>query len=400
MKRAVIVGLGLAVACAAVWGLATYGPYGRWYLRVRWRAIEASRREPAALAEWRKEFGDPADALPTHDDNATVSRLAVLGPDAGVNFTGQVEWTASEQAISTYVTAESMKTGGPVSPPPDVVRAYLDAHQRGLGAVVDLLTRSDPPAWKTDQWHSAPLFAVKALSNVLVAEALAQSSRGHGADAERALLASWQLNASARDDPGIVAQALADAMATIQASLARRLPIDPVAWRVRLGDRDYRASMLQALVIDASRKRWGTSQMGRAAHADYLDLMRAFLVQVRSQPVTTLSTSMEFRDADAMRDGWSAGTTVAMIARPGLYRAWLTADDVMLQFELTDRVLRARELKAQLGRWPAAIPDLETSRFADVHWVYRVSPDGRISIALRPTLQVMPRPPLRFESHE
>jgi len=399
MKRAALVGLGLAVACAAVWGLVTYGPDGRWYLRVRWRAIEASRREPAALVEWRKEFGDPIAALPTRDDNATAGRLAALGPDAGVNFTGQGQWTASEQAISTYVTAESMKTGGPVGAPPDTVRAYLDAHQRGLGAVVDLLTRSDPPAWKTDQWHSAPLFAVKALSNVLAAEALAQSSRGHGADAERALLASWQMTASARDDPGIVGQSIADAIATMQASLARRLLIDPVAWRVRLGERDYRASMLQALVIDASRKKWGTSQMGRAAHADYLDLTRAFLVQLRSQ-ATALSTSMEFGDEHAMRDGWSAGTTVAMIARPGLYRAWLTADDVMLQFELTDRVLRARELKAQLGRWPAAIPDLETSRFADVHWVYRVSPDGRMSIALTEPLQGMSGPPLRFESHQ
>jgi len=400
MKRAAIVVLGLAMAGAAVWGLATYGPYGRWYIRVRWRAIEASRREPAALAEWRREFGDPSAALPTRDDNATAERLAALAPDAGVSFTGQVEWTEPEQAISNYVTAESMKTGGPVGGPPDIVRAYLDAHQRGIGAVVVLLTRSDPPAWKTDQWKSAPLFAVKALSNVLAAEALAQSSDGHGADADRTLLASWQLNASARDDPGIVGQTLFDAVAMIQASLARRLPIDPVAWRVRLGEHDYRASMLQALLIDASRKRWGTSQMGRAAHADYLDLMRAFLVQVRSQSVTALSTPLEFEDAEAMRDGWSAGTTVAMIGRSGLYRAWLTADDVMLQLELTDRVLRARELKAQLGRWPSAIPAIEPSRVGGVHWVYRVSADGRMSIALSQPLPAMSGPPLRFESQE
>ena len=311
-----------------------------------------------------------------------------------------MDWTESDRAISNYVVAESIKTGGPVGPPPDTVRAYLDGHQRGLGAVVDLLTRSDPPAWKTDQLKSAPLYAVKALSTILAAEALAQSSRGDRADAERALLASWQLNASARDDPGVVGQLTFEQIAIFQASLARRLPIDPASWRVRLGEHDYRASCLRAIVIDANQKRWGTSQMGRTAHADYLDLMRAFLVQLRDQEVAAQPTSTEVSDADALRDGWSVGATVAMIVRPGLYRVSLIVDDVTLQFELTDRVLHARELKAQLDRWPAAIPAMETSRVAGVHWVYRVSPDGGMSIAISQPLAAMSGPPLRFESRE
>jgi hypothetical protein len=400
MKRAVFAGLGLVAAGAAVWGLATYGPYLRWYVRVRWRAIEASRREPAALAEWRKEFGDPAAGLPTHDDNATVGRLAALAPDAGVDFKGQVEWTESDRAIANYVTAESMKTGGPVGPPPDAVRAYLDAHQRGLGAVVDLLTQSDPPAWKTDRWKSAPLFAVKALSNILAAQALAQSSRGHPADAERALLASWQLNASPRDDPGIVGQLIVEQVAVIQASLARRLAVDPASWRVRLGEHDYRASLLRAIVISTDQRMWGTSQMGRAAHADYLDLMRASMEELRDQQVMARPTSMEVRDADAMRDGWSAGATVAMIERPVLSRFLITMDDVTLQFELTDRVLCARELNAQLGHWPATIPAVDRSRVVGTHWVYRVRPDGGMSIALSQPLPARSGPPLRFESRE
>lgn len=367
---------------------------------MRWRAIEASRREPAAVAEWRKEFGDPTAGLPTHDDNATAGRLAALAPDAGVEFKGQADWTESDRAISNYVVAEWMRTGGPVGPPPDTVRAYLDAHQRGLGAVVDLLTRSDPPAWKTDQLKSAPLLAVKTLSTILAAEALAQSSRGDRADAERALLASWQLNASARDDPGVVGQLIVEEIAIIQASVARRLPIDPASWRVRLGEHDYRASVLRALVINANQRQWGASQMGRAAHADYLDLMRAFLVQLRDQQVAAQPTSMEVSDADAMRDGWSAGAIVAMIGRPSLYPVLLGMDEVTLQLELTDRVLHARELKAQLGRWPPAIPAMETSRVVGVHWVYRVSPNGGMSIAISQSLPAMSGPPPRFEARE
>src|ERR1017187_1912241 len=161
--------------------------------------------------------------------------------------------------------------------------------------------------------------------------------------------------------------------------------------------------MMRAMVVEASR-RWSTddpqntSQMALAARADYLDLMRAYLVSLRDPPVTGRSLGA-FDEAEWVREGWSAGAIIVAIARPGYDRMWIEMDLVMLQLELADRVLHARQLKAQLGRWPATIPDIETSRIAGVHWVYRVDSDGRMSIAVSPTLQWM-GPPLRFESRE
>ena len=159
--------------------------------------------------------------------------------------------------------------------------------------------------------------------------------------------------------------------------------------------------MMRALVVDTSRKfSTNNSQMARAARADYLDLMRVYLVQLRDLPVTSWSADWIDPTDHAMRDGWSAGAIVAEIARPGLDRAWISADLVMLQLELTDRVLQARQLKAQMGRWPAAIPNVETSRIAGVHWAYRLGSDGQMSIAVSPTLQWTGPFPLRFEWRE
>ena len=400
MKRATVVLLVLVIASAAVWGLVKYGPYVRWYMRVRWHAIEASRREPAALAAWQKEFGDLAAAPPVHDDNATAVRLAELAPGAGVNFK-KTEYPASATAIGVYVNAETMKTGGPVDPPPEAVRSYLDAHKPGLDAVVDLLTHAEPPVWKTEEWLApdpTPLAGLKQLSYVLVARALAESSAGRDADADRALSAAWQLSVSLRDFPILIEQLIAMSMTTAPASLARRLAVDAASWRVRLGEYDARAGVMHALVAEGGRK-WsaGTSQMERAAHADYLDSMRVYLVGLRDQPLTAQHAA--YSEADAVRDGWSAGAIIAAIGQWGFDRAWLSAGLVMLQIELTDRVLHARQLKAQLGRWPAAIPNVETSRIPGVHWIYFVGQDGRMSIAVSPTLQGT-GPPLRFESGE
>jgi hypothetical protein len=419
MKRVAVILIGLVLAGAAIWGLVAGGPYLRWYIRVRWHAREAARREPAAVEAWRKEFGDPAEtlaALPTHDDNATALRLVELAPGTGVNLKTP-ESGALAKAIAAYVTAESMKTGGAVDPPPDAVRSYLDAHRAALDAVVDLLTHAEAPAWKTGEWpttpDSTPVFGLRLLSSVLAAEALDQSSRGRDATADRALVAAWQLNASVREYPHEIEQLWAADITSTQASLARRVAIDLASWRVRLGEHDYHRSLMRALVVHTDRMRFSApaspliafgrsllfGQMERGAHADYLDLMRTHLVQLRDQSVTARPAGgNDVFDTNAMlRQGWSLGTTVALQWLPGLDRAWLGMDCVMLQLELTDRVLQARQQKARLGRWPAAIPDLETSRMAGVHWIYLVGQDGRMSISLDQPIQYT-GPPLRFES--
>jgi hypothetical protein len=403
MRRAAAV-LGLVVVGAAVWGLVAYGSDLRWYVRVRWRAIAAARREPAALEAWRAEFGDPVATLgQPHGDNRTAVRLRALAASAGVDFATPGDLTPLAVAIGHYVSAEDLKTGGPVGPPPEAVRAYLDAHRPGLAPIVELLASAETPSWKTfDFWDrppDVPLHSVRQLSEILAAAALADSSRGQDADAERALLAAWQLGASMREHPELVGQSIAEQMAVGPAILARRLAVDAAAWRTRLAERDDRAQMIRALVIHSSLM-WSasSSQMARAARADYLDLQRGYLVKMRDLPVFSSPTST-FDETAARRDGWSAGAMVAVMGYTTDVRAVLSANYVMLELELSDRVLQARQLKAHLGRWPAAIPNLETSRIAGVHWIYDVAADGRMSVAVSPALPSI-GPPLRFESRQ
>ena len=186
-------------------------------------------------------------------------------------------------------------------------------------------------------------------------------------------------------------------MTSVQARIARRLTLDPVPWRTRLGEHDYHASLMRANLVRASHEfALDHSQMARASRADYLDLTRAYLVQLPDLPVTAPPVAGINPD-EAIREGWSIGAMVADMMRPELRSEWISMDRVMLQLELTDRVLHARQLKAQRGTWPATIPGIETSRIAGVHWVYRVGSDQQMSIAVSPTLQ---GPPLRFESRE
>jgi hypothetical protein len=70
------------------------------------------------------------------------------------------------------------------------------------------------------------------------------------------------------------------------------------------------------------------------------------------------------------------------MSMPNTRSSFLRADRLVVDAELTSKVLEAKGLRQNGGRWPAAIPGIETSRYPGAAWRYEASPDGgRRSIA-------------------
>jgi hypothetical protein len=88
---------------------------------------------------------------------------------------------------------------------------------------------------------------------------------------------------------------------------------------------------------------------------------------------------------------------------PNLANSIRRADRLIIDLELTERILEARIRRAALGRWPAAIPGLETSRMPGEHWSYFVGNDGRMTIYFSRELHWEGQRgwmlPLRYESN-
>ncbi len=63
-----------------------------------------------------------------------------------------------------------------------------------------------------------------------------------------------------------------------------------------------------------------------------------------------------------------------------------SADRLVVDAELTSKILEAKRLRKENGgRWPAAIPGIETSHFPGASWRYEASPDGGgMSICVQP----------------
>ena len=249
------------------------------------------------------------------------------------------------------------------------------------------------------------------VQRILTARALAAAHAGRDEAAARALEASWSLNESLRGRPEIIPALLSIAIARFQVGILRKVNVEEDFWGKRLETPDGRTVFLDADVIlgvrpkfartwwryvleeygEASwfRRAWQVLEAPayRVANVEYSDLMRDELSHLRDAPLSDHSPEPP---------------------APNLYtrNSFLRADRLVVDAELTSKILEAKHLRREkAGRWPAAIPGIETSRYPGASWRYEVSPDGgRMSIAFSREL-VSPYPadvkplPLRFSSN-
>lgn len=413
MRRSVIAVASVLILCFGALGWMKVVPRVRRIVEVRREDRQAVLRESAAESEWRREFGDPNRALaefPAHDDNQAALRLVDLARSVGISLArpeGRPRpWVESpaerdlNRAVAEYVDAELTRTGGEVGPPPATVREFFAARGRELDEIVRFLATSERPSWRVDVslGPEAPVPNVLPqlrLQRLLVAEALNRAHLGRDIQGtERVFDASWALNASLRDRPDVISQLVAISIARLQVGLARRVPVDPERWRARLSDHDYRASLLRAMEVESIAALRdlpaGSSPSERTSRADFLDVKRTFLAALRDSPVSDGPLEIPARKADVKSRSLSAGGVMGMLA-PTLAGSVRRADRLIVDTELTVKVLEARMLRARLGRWPAEIPNIEASRVTGERWTYRVDRDGRMAIFFSREL--------RWESH-
>jgi hypothetical protein len=398
--------LGVLAVALLIAGGVTGGPYiWRWVQYVRHERTAAARR-PAAITAWRQTYGDPrarAAQFTRASDNPTAARLVTLATPLGIALESRSHASPKfpeANAIGRYVNT----AGDPTEPS---VRAYLDAHRSDIASIVDWLTTTEQPRWKSTVSPPLPLpesavsiLAVRWLNNVLAAHALLEASEGHADEADRAMRAAWQVMRSARDQqPHMIGYLMSIALTEVDLRAVRQAA-DSGAWRDRLDEYDYAAGLKRSiemevvehiLIDDGSLSR-------RAFLADYIDGMRANLERLHIVRLTDPPGTSPSFDSPAYEQSIAPGTIVAEIAWPGLRRAYQEALCTNLDVELTKRVLEARQAKAGTGRWPERMPDVASAVVADARWMYATHANDMMSISLSRSTPACPASSRSFET--
>ena len=414
MKILKVLGVGLAAlaAIALLWFFG--GP------------MLARSREAEAERAWVQSFGTFEELLkryPRTATNDTTRQLAQLAKRLGLDLGAktpdaqsslavstkprQDEFAEGRHSVSEFLMVELRKPEADVAPVPPRARDFLAAHGEDLRAIEEELLEAEPPRWDYDTGSASYVrsqaipdtSALIALQRVLLARALAAQAVGDGASAERSLEASWKLNQELRRIPDSLCQIVARGAASWQLGAIRKIPVDAKAWRGRLSEHDYKRSQLDSELFHS----WPSPKKFRAFEDLEKRLEPGGLKRLRDrflQPYGSLVWSqvtegtrkdlVAIRDAHVVRDWpqrkpkwYSASAILLSISLPGTHSMFRRVDEYLLDAELTDKVLRARELRAENGnRWPVSIPGIEETRASDARWIYSVAPNGVVTIQL------------------
>lgn len=403
----------------------------------------AARREERCDLAWTATFGSLDDLKKKHprrETNETAKRLEALTRGTVFELTPVVgavepkqmrrstEWERSQGTVD-FLSAQIAKPEASIDPPPEEAIRFLDEKRVALDAIESILTADSPPVWsfdvsrpESDGLMPNGLGHIR-LQRVLMARALAAAHGGHNDASARSLEASWNLNESLRGRPETMSALLGVAIARLQVGVLRKVNVEEDVWRKRLATLDPRTSLLDALNLEhrlKSGRTWWTaaivgdrdgSWLQRARYllagpwlrlemAHYSDVMRTEFARSMKAPLS------DHYPEPSTKGGWGLASVFSSISIPNIQSSFVRADRLVVDAEMTSKILEAKRLRKENGmRWPAMIPGIETSRFPGASWRYEVSPDGgRMSIAFSRELASPYAPdikplPLRFSSN-
>jgi hypothetical protein len=407
--RIVVVALTLGVCLVLLWP-ALGGAY-------------ASHKQRQVENAWVGSFGSLQDLLkkyPKSTTNDTAHRLEELVKPLGLDLTPKDPEAVTNEitrgsssadkewpVLSPYLSSQLEKPDAAIDALPADLDRFLTAHAGDLRAVEAELLRSEPPHWNFDpasrSWHQPrpSVLVMIRLQKALLTEALVESRAANSDAAGRTLDASWKLNQWLRETPDVMCQLIALAVARLQIGTLRKVEVDARVWRPRLTEYDYKRSVFDAQLRDLwpstdryrefedAESRSEKSALRRLENkfekpyanivwSGETEKMRTAYLRIKASPVMGKDLWDETKGPEK-----NVSDILVAIQMPNMVDCFKRVDRLVIETELTDKVLEARELRRGNDlKWPTSVPGIEATRFPDAKWIYSVSPDGTMSLSL------------------
>jgi hypothetical protein len=342
-------------------------------------------------------------------DLEPVDASATSWPSTGVGLPSTDSerrlYRTVRQKLATFVSAQTRSTDDGLAVPPPEVLAWLSAHAAGVDALSSQVREGGAIAFETD-WLSArrpvpSLLGVRDVVCVLVLRALERERLADSKAAGESLEASWRIGDALRDRGEVISQLLAVGADSMTLGALRKLRAPPPPWQARIAGRDYSTSMLRALqgeawAMSATMKRLTATDQGRrrAARGLWFRIEGPFMLLMASDFSAGLGGMVgELKTADPCRidparigeGALARWDFIGRAAMPSLVRAWLGAEAMALEAELTRKVLAARELRDERGAWPKDLAGLESAVCRGARWDYSTTDTGTMSLSMHST---------------
>ncbi|MBW4497991.1 MAG: hypothetical protein KME26_34005 [Oscillatoria princeps RMCB-10] len=395
-------------------------------------AIEPEKEIEQAKAVFLRKYPkteDSASAVKLHELSSRIGyKLIVSAKDKDKINVSDADGKAFREIqadLSKYITAQVERPTDEIDVPPEKLRRYLKSKELVLAAIRTHLLNSEVPRWATDTSLiekadiDQPLVSyldavnIKNLQQLLALDILEKNRLGQTKPMLESLEVSWKLNQSLRNT--IIPRGNSVITASIHAGVMRKLNGLPPEWQQRLLEHDYRKSTLTYLeggvffsyqfLKNANLRQiyFYYSPTTEYRENKFFILLRPLIwlgplgnTYWRLAAIDTAKVGREMSaklsgenvcsfEMDSTSEKLAWWNLFGKLAIPDFAYEWRKPGRLMLELEMTQKILQAKELAAKQGKWPQSLPGLESSVCAGYTWIYKVSPDGTMSISLSQT---------------
>ncbi|MBP0018832.1 MAG: hypothetical protein J7647_14950 [Cyanobacteria bacterium SBLK] len=323
------------------------------------------------------------------------------------------EWKNIRSELERYLNEQLFQNKETIEPPPESLQRYLQNNARDLEAIQNHILSHEPPQWYQNitLWLeddrrvlSSTFLGLITLQHIFALDMLEKERSGNTEAAWKTLEASWKLNTSLESRYNLLSPLSTIIAGKYQLGVMRKLDRLPSQWQKRLGERDIQKSMFEALetkhLYDILRIANYHSVLydegGDASEPLLLKVLR--YLDVFSKPYFTFAAmdvwqfyQQSLLQTEQQNICFEKGAHEFTIARwniPGwiytaiLYSQLSKVKVYMLDIELTQQILKVKELARQRGEWPESVSDLDSDICPGAAWIYQVSDEGEMSLAL------------------
>jgi len=293
--------------------------------------------------------------------------------------------------------------------PSNSLQTYLSAQSQNITLIRALLLKNVMPQWESfdlnmllneSPFDQRSFLEATNLQGLLIADAIIHYRAKETQTAFDSLEAAWKLNQSIREMPTFISQLVAIISDRIQLRGLRKINLVPPVWQVRLLSPDIKKHFFAALKFEAFMKyrllrnfplRKGGSERDEKSSSILSRILQPFV-----QPYFTLYAvdiwQVEMRELELIFNqdpcaaipfmdtsqisSWNILGVISesrnYVQAPKLFRR-------QIDMELTEKILRLREVASQTGKFPQTLLEIDSSVVCkNLQYVYQPSPDGKM----------------------
>jgi hypothetical protein len=279
-------------------------------------------------------------------------------------------------------------------PLPEKLQNFLNQNQDQIREIRDYILASDQPTWNypltetfTDpiNYQTPQLSGIFTLQKIFILDILANQDNPE--EINKTLEASLKLNQATQKQPGLVSQIVSIIVGQYQAGIFRQVENLNSQWQEKLAQYsyNYQQGILDALYIEAisigspfllesSSNNLIFDWFGKP----YLQLlsldtgvrMKQAFNKLENQNICQFD--IEQVNQELQQSGW---WNLLGIPLPNFGNQWLKGGGVMLDWELTGKVLEIRAIKEKTGQYPDRLSSLDSQVCPNQQWTYQKEDD-------------------------